>query len=245
VFDVHIHYSHDVWDKISPKEAIAKLREIGITRAMVSSSSDEGTQMLYRAAPEMIVPALRPYRTRDELDTWMGDESVLPYLEQRLAKYRYAAIGEFHLTNFEADLPVPRGLVQLARKHKLMLHAHIDAEGLKRLFNQDPDARILWAHAGFEDAAVVRRMLERYDNLWADLSFRYDAFPDTKFLPQWKELLIDHSDRFMLGVDPYTPLRWLKMGEVMGWYDRMFAKLPPEVAEKIRHKNARRVIKWN
>jgi len=245
VFDVHIHYSHDVWDPIPPQKAIAKLRAAGITRAMVSSSSDEGTQMLYKEAPDLVVPALRPYRRRGELETWMRDATVIPYLEERLAKYKYAAIGEFHLDGAEADLPVPRRLVQLAKENKLILHAHVDADAVNHIFAQDPDARILWAHAGFEDAAIVRQMMDRYDNLWADLSFRYDAFPDTKFLPQWRELLMDHSNRFMLGVDTYTPLRWLQVQEVMDWYRRMFAALPPEVAEKIRYKNAERVIKWN
>jgi len=244
VFDVHIHYSHDVWDKLSPKEAIAKLREIGITRAMVSSSGNEGTLRLYREAPDMIIPVLRPYHERDDIDTWMADDRVLPYLEKQLAKHKYAAIGEFHLWNFQADDPIPRGLVQLAREHNLIMHAHIDANGLKRLFNQDPDARILWAHAGFEDAPVVRKMMEHYDNLWADLSYRYEVFENGEFGPDWKDLLVDYSDRFMLGVDPYTPETWLEMKKVMNWYDSMFDELPPEVAEKIRYKNAERVIKW-
>ena len=40
VFDAHIHYSHDVWDAIPPEDAIRRLREAGVERALVSSSSD-------------------------------------------------------------------------------------------------------------------------------------------------------------------------------------------------------------
>ena len=61
IFDAHIHYSQDVWDAIPPQDAIRRLREAGITRALVSSSGDDGTQRLYQAAPELVIPVLRPF----------------------------------------------------------------------------------------------------------------------------------------------------------------------------------------
>ena len=64
-----------------------------------------------------MIPELRPYRTRADVGTWFRDESVIPYLEDRLRKYKYAGIGEFHLYGADADLPVPRKMVELARKH--------------------------------------------------------------------------------------------------------------------------------
>ena len=99
---------------------------------------------------------------------------MIPYLEERLAKYRYVAIGEFHLYGADADLPVPRRMVQLARKHNLFLHAHSDADAVERLFKQWPQARILWAHAGFDRPERVREMLRKHKNLWCDLAFRTD-----------------------------------------------------------------------
>lgn len=36
VFDAHIHYSHDVWDSITPKDAIRRLKAVGVKRALVS-----------------------------------------------------------------------------------------------------------------------------------------------------------------------------------------------------------------
>jgi len=242
VFDVHIHYSHDVWDKIPPEQAIGKLRAAGISRAMVSSSSDEGTRRLYQIAPELVVPVLRPYRTRDELNTWVHDESVIPYLKSRLAKYQYAGIGEFHVNGEDADTPVVRQMVQLAREHNLILHAHADSEAIISLFLQYPKARIIWAHAGFEFGSRVREMLEHYPNLWVDLSFRWEIFHDGRFLPVWRELLIEHPDRFLLGVDTYTPQRWLQIQETIAWYESLFAALPPQIAEKIRYQNASQLI---
>ena len=86
IFDAHLHYSHDAWERLPPKEAVALLRKAGLKRAMVSSSSDDGTQMLYREAPDLILPSLRPYRMRGELGTWMRDASVVGMLEERLQK---------------------------------------------------------------------------------------------------------------------------------------------------------------
>ncbi|MSP90170.1 MAG: hypothetical protein EXQ92_15385 [Alphaproteobacteria bacterium] len=105
VIDSHIHYSHDAWSLVPPKDAIAILRKAGLKRAMVSSSNDDGTQMLLAEAPDLIVPVLRPYRNRNDVGSWVRDESVIAHLEQRLKKHRYVGIGEFHA--FGADIELP------------------------------------------------------------------------------------------------------------------------------------------
>jgi len=241
VFDAHIHYSHDAWEAFSPEDAIRRLREAGVKRAMVSSSSDEGTQRLYQADPDFVVPSLRPYRKRGELQTWMHDGSVIPYLKERLQKYRYAAIGELHVDGEEANTPVMREVVRLAKQYGLMLHVHSDAQAIRFIFKQDPEARILWAHAGFEFAETVRELMVLQDNLWADLSFRYDIFPNGTIMPEWKEVLIDHADRFLLGIDTYTPQRWLQVNEVMQWQRELLAALPGEVARQIAYENGEHI----
>ena len=242
IFDAHIHYSHDVWDAIPPNDAVRRLRAAGIMRALVSSTSDEGTQKLYQADPELVIPALRPYRQRGTLKTWMHDKTVIPYLEERLAKFRYVAIGEIHIDNEEANLPVIRKIVQLANKHNLMLHVHSDAKAITYLYEQDPDARILWAHGGFEYAYIIRNLLDKHASLWVDLSFRREIFNNSRFLPDWRELLIDHADRFMLGIDTYTPQRWLRIQPVMGWQRQLLNALPTDAAKKIANGNGERVI---
>ena len=60
IFDAHVHYSHDAWESTPPKAAIAILRKAGLKRAMVSSSSDEGTQKLYAEAPDLVVHPCGP-----------------------------------------------------------------------------------------------------------------------------------------------------------------------------------------
>ena len=52
IFDAHIHYSHDAWEVTPPRQAVAILRQAGLKRALVSSSNDDGNQMLLAEAPD-------------------------------------------------------------------------------------------------------------------------------------------------------------------------------------------------
>jgi hypothetical protein len=237
IFDAHLHYSHDAWTVVPPKEAIALLKKAGVKRALVSSSDDDGTQKLLAEAPDVIIPELRPYRTRGDISTWTKDEGVLRYVEERLKKSRYVAIGEFHLYGADADLPIPRRIVQLAKQHGLLLHAHSDVEAIERIFQQDPGARVLWAHAGFENPAKVREMLRKHKNLWADLAFRSDQGAGGTVPPEWREAFAEFPDRFMVGTDTFTPERWHYVIEHATFSRAWLATLPGDLAERIAWKN--------
>lgn len=242
IFDAHLHYSHDAWESVPPKDAVALLRKAGLRRAVVSSSNDDGNQKLYAEAPDLILPSLRPYRTRGEISTWFRDDTVITYLEQRLARHHYVAIGEFHLYGADADLPVPRRMVQLARQHNLLLHAHSDADAIERLFRQWPEARILWAHSGFDQPERLREMLTRHKNLWCDLAFRTDHGSGGKVGPEWRSVFIAFPERFMVGTDSYTPERWPYVVEHANWSRAWMKDLPPDVAERIAYKNGEAVF---
>jgi predicted TIM-barrel fold metal-dependent hydrolase len=221
---------------------VALMRQAGLKRAMVSSSSDEGTQKLYAEAPDLVLPELRPYRTRGEIGTWARDASIVPHLEARLAKYLYVAIGENHLYGADAELDVPRRVVQLAREHRLWLHSHSDADAVERQFRQDPEARILWAHAGFDSPDNVRAMLRKHRRLVCDLAFRSDhASVDAGARcgtvdAAWRAAFLEFPDRFMVGTDTFTPERWFYV-EHARWSRAWLADLPAEVAERIAWKN--------
>jgi len=237
IFDAHLHYSHDAWERLPPKDAVALLRQAGLKRALVSSSSDEGTQKLYAEAPDLVLPSLRPYRSRGEIGTWVNDASIVTHLESRLQRYRYVAIGEYHVYGADADLPVVRRVVQLAREHKLFLHSHSDADAIERQFRQDPDARILWAHSGFDSPEKVREMLRRHKNLWCDLAFRSDHATLGRVDDGWRAAFLEFPDRFLVGTDTFTPERWHYVVEHARWSRQWLADLPPAVAERIAWKN--------
>ncbi len=242
LFDAHIHYNQDVWESVPPEEAIARLRQAGVLRALVSSTSDEGTQRLYAQAPDLIIPELRPYRRHGETATWFHDESVLPYLQERLNTHAFVALGEFHISGADADLPVVRHVVQLARQHHLMLHAHSDADAVERLFRQDPDARIIWAHGGYESPSGVAEMLHRHDNLWVELSSRDDLAVTGHLVQDWRDIFMEFPTRFMVGTDTHAPDRW----NVIGFHGEMIrawlADLPEEVARRIAFQNGEALL---
>jgi hypothetical protein len=238
IFDAHVHYSHDAWDNLPPQDAIAILRRAGVKRALVSSSGDDGTQRLVAAAPDLVVPSLRPYRTRGDVSTWVRDDTVVAFLEDRLARQRYAAIGEFHLYGADADLPVPRRMVALARQHGLVLHAHSDSDAIERLFRQYPEARILWAHSGFDRPEAVLAMLKKHRNLWCDLAFRSEQGTGGRVPAEWRSVFVEFPDRFMVGTDTYTPERWHYIVEHANWSRAWLADLPQPLAERIAYRNA-------
>jgi Amidohydrolase len=236
--DAHIHYSHDAWDVVSPKEAVAILRKAGLKKALVSSSPNDGTRTLQAEAPDLVVAGLRPYRKRGELSTWMKDPQALRYVEDELRRHRYVSIGEFHLNGEEADLPIPRRIVTLARQHGLFLQAHSDADAVERLFKQDGGARILWAHAGFAPAATVRELMRKHRGLWADLALRSEVGSDGRVSPEWRALFVEFPDRFMVGTDTWTPSRWNDIVAHAASARAWLADLPAELAERIAWKNA-------
>src|SRR5437867_10233069 len=96
LFDSHIHYSRPDWDAYTPERILSILAKAGVRRALVSSTPDDGTLKLYEKAPAGIVPSLRPYRTRDDMGSWPRDPAVGAYVEDRLKRGIYRAIGEMH-----------------------------------------------------------------------------------------------------------------------------------------------------
>jgi predicted TIM-barrel fold metal-dependent hydrolase len=242
IFDAHLHYSHDAWERLPPARAVAILRQAGLRAAMVSSSSDDGTQKLYAEAPDLVLPVLRPYRTRGEIGSWMHDASVVPHLQARLQQYRYVAIGEYHVYGADADLPVVRRVVELAREHGLYLHSHSDADAIERQFQQDPNARILWAHAGFDSPERVREMLRKHKNLWCDLAFRSEHASGGKVDPAWRAAFLEFPDRFLVGTDTFSPERWFYVVEHANWSRQWLADLPREVGERIAWKNGEQLF---
>jgi hypothetical protein len=242
IFDAHLHYSHDAVAVLPPADAVGLLRKAGLKRAMVSSSDDDGTQKLYALAPDMILPVLRPYRRRSDLSTWFKDEGVLKYVEERIRKHKYVAIGEFHLYGADADLPIPRRMVELARQYKIFLHAHSDADCIDRLFRQDANARVLWAHSGFVAPSEVVAVLRRHKNLWCDLAFRSDQGSGGKVDAGWRAAFMEFPDRFMVGTDTFTPERWHYVVEHANFSRAWLADMPKDVAERIAWRNGEGVF---
>jgi len=243
LFDAHIHYSRPDWDAYPPERALALLTRAGVRRAIVSSTPDDGTLKLYERAPTVVVPFLRPYRTREDMAGWHADAGVAAYVEERLRRGVYLGIGEFHLGAADVDAPVVRRIAELAAERDLFLHAHVDADTIEKLLARYPKVRFLWAHAGMSaNAETVGRLLDRFPKLWAELALRSDVAPGGRLDPAWRARFLRHADRFLIGTDTWVTSRWEAVESSMRAVQQWLAELPAEVAERIAWKNGARLF---
>ena len=149
------------------------LRQAGLKRALVSSRSDEGTQKLLAEAPDLVVPVAAPLpQPRRDRQLGARRQRRRPTSRRGWAN-RYVAIGEYHVYGADADLPV------CAAWSRWRAAQAVPAFALRRRRHRapvqaGPEARILWAHSGFERPEKVREMLRKHKNLWCDLAFRSD-----------------------------------------------------------------------
>lgn len=243
IFDVHIHYSQPAWDAYPPDAALAILDRGGASRALVSSTPDDGTLRLHAKAPGRIVPEVRPYRTSSDMGSWTKDRAVLAYVEERLKRGIYKGIGEFHLGAGAVEDPVPRAFVDLAARHGIVLHCHCDEEAVEGLAKIRPDARVMWAHAGMSaSAATVERLLDRTPNLLVELALRSDVAPGGALDAAWRALFLKHPDRFMLGTDTWVNSQWDRLPAILDAFRVWLRQLPPDAAARIAHGNAERLF---
>ncbi|MEE8500340.1 MAG: amidohydrolase family protein [Kiloniellales bacterium] len=245
IFDTHVHYSRDVWEALPPAAILEKLDRAGVPRALVSSTPDAGTLALHQAAPTRVAPFLRPYRKPGDMANWFRDPEVLAYLNERLALGRHVGIGEFHLMDpAEAGTPEMRAVIGQAVARGLFLHVHSGAGQIAALFEIEPRLKIVWAHAGMgAPPEVIGPLLDRYDTLWTELSFRAEDVaqgPDIE--PDWRALLLRHADRFMIGTDTYTLDRWEAYWALVERQRTWVSRLPPEAARAIAYGNAVRLF---
>jgi len=243
VFDMHLHYSEDVQAMIPPQRALELLDAAGISRAVVSGTPGPAVEVLYRLAPERVVPFLRPYPTRAQRHTWFRDPGLPALLGAQLERIPYRGIGEFHVAGTDAGNATVKAVIRLAQQRQLVLHAHTDLEGLELILTEAGDTDVIWAHAGFDESvATLRRLLDQHPRLWLELSYREGITEAGQITPAWRQILSDYPRRFLVGTDTYSPRRWAEITDLVAEARHWLAQLPADIAAHIAHKNAERLF---
>jgi hypothetical protein len=238
IFDVQVHYNKESWPRVSVKAVLGTAKELNIPWMVVGSVPNEGTWKLYEADPKRIIPMLVPYRTREERDTWFNDPRTVQYIEDELNARSYRGIGEFFLFDHQADTAVVQRMVEIARERGLILHARSDEYAIRKLFELGPDLRILWAHGGmFTPPGTIGELIGRYPRLWVDLSLRGDVAHNGNLSPEWREVMLRHPDRFVLGSGTYNTELWYQFRYSFDRFRGWLPELPPGPAERIAFRN--------
>jgi hypothetical protein len=246
IFDTHLHYNWEPAPHLPLDRVLALFRDNGIVGIVATSRPNAGTVALVEARPPglQVVPFLRPYRVRADIQTWHSSPATATLIDEEFARGFYVGIGEFHLGGPFGAAPAVAATVAFARDHKLFLHAHADDEALEALFAQDPAARIIWAHTGFSTpTAKIAAYLDRHAGLWCELSYRGGITDGGgRLTPEWRALFERYPDRFLLGSDTWISPRWDGYGAIMAEYRGWLAQLPRPVAEQIAYRNATRLF---
>lgn len=250
IFDAHLHYNWEPKPYLPLPDVLALFKKHRVTGILATSRPNAGTHALVGAQAEgkaeglWVVPFIRPYRIRADIGSWFNDSSIHDLVQEEFKRGGYRGIGEFHLTGRAAATEWVRKTVDFAAMHGLYLHAHADAEAVEILFAHNPKSRIIWAHTGFSLAPKeVAALLDKYPALWGELSYRGGITEGGRLSAAWRAMFERYPDRFLIGSDTWINERWASYGDIIAGYRRWLADLPPEVAAKIAHGNARALFK--
>lgn len=246
IFDAHLHYNQEPNPFYSLDTVLETFRRNGVTGILATSRPNKGTHQLMAAkAPNLwVVPFIRPYRQRADIQTWFNDPSIYELVQQEYKRGYYRGVGEFHIYGKSAATDVVKKIVNFAVERNLYLHAHCDEEALLILFAHNPKAKIIWAHTGFSTPpARVAELFDTYPGLWGELSYRSGITgSDGALTGEWRALFAKYSDRFFLGSDTWINERWLSYDAIMRGYRGWLAQLPADQAKRIASGNAERLF---
>lgn len=244
LFDAHLHYNVEDSASFTPRQIVTLLRDNGVKNAVVTSRPSQLALQLHALAPELIVPFLGVYRFPANKRLWLHNKKLPAKVEKELASAAWQGIGELHIFAPDRHNPVFLRLVEIAASRDLPLMMHCDPAVIDALFRHAPQARVIWAHAGaYPFTPVLRDYLERYPNLYVDLSVREERIaPEGELLPDWELLLSEYADRFLVGVDTYRTSRWEQYPVVAGKIRNWLNQLPDEVAKSIASGNGERLF---
>jgi predicted TIM-barrel fold metal-dependent hydrolase len=156
--------------------------------------------------------------------------------------------------------------LKLARKMQWPLVVHIEfaalsgdekgkyMEQLQTMLAKNPQHPFVMIHMGQLQLAEVRRLIESHPNVYFMTSHTTPAvigkskqrwtpmFQNDGLAPDWRELVIEKPDRFILAFDNVWPDHWgdFYLRQAEQWR-KAFAALPAEVAHAVAHENAERL----
>ncbi len=166
---------------------------------------------------------------------------------------------DLHMEAIPRDIPLPEKLG--CPPNPRTLPENIAA--FERLLSHNRGARIIWAHAGWDNTGyrtvpLMRQLLQRHSNLYMSVKIQGPLHPENTPLnergeirEEWLDLLRSFPDRFVIGSDTFygvtgevtwrTPTGEPQPREDPTWV--FLRKLPPDLARKIAYENVLQIYK--
>ena len=182
-------------------------------------------------------------RGRHPYESTRPDHPLLLLLADIAAERRM--IIDVHMEAVPSDMPMPQ---RLRGPNPGELHANIAA--FERLLEHNPEAKIVWAHAGWDHTGerrvpLMRSLLERHANLYMSVKIDSSGFPGTRPMgeggvrPGWIAMLRAFPDRFVIGSDQFFGEDMERLERARSFIDA----LPPDLAELVARENALRLYR--
>jgi predicted TIM-barrel fold metal-dependent hydrolase len=256
IFDAHLHYNDEAFQAYPSKDVYERMRRAGVRGILANSRPNEGTKTLIadkqarESAGVTLVPLVRLYRNRADYNGWFADPTieamVLSELQQGTAVGPFRGLGEFHLYDSQnADGPIAIKLMKLARERGLVVLAHTDDVAIDKLLGHAPGVKVIWAHTGISGVAIerVNALMAKHPSLMGELSYRPGLTQSGGGLsPEWKALLSNRSERFVVGSDTWVNARWSQYEELIADMRLWLADLPAPAAQAIAWGNAAKLF---
>jgi hypothetical protein len=246
IFDAHLHYNQEPNPFYQLDQVLEVFRRNNVAGIIANSRPNKGTHELVAAKPAglMVVPFIRPYRTRADVSEWSTDPAIYELIKSEYERGYFRGIGEFHIYGDAAARPLVKQAVDFAAERDLYILAHCDEPALNILLGHNRSAKIIWAHTGFSTPVVrLRELLEEHPALMGELSYRSGITDSAgRLASEWRQLFAHHSDRFLIGSDTWINERWFAYDSIIKGYRDWLAQLPEDQAKRIAHGNAERLF---
>jgi hypothetical protein len=198
-------------------------------------------------------------------------KNYLRYLDRALAGKEMVGVGELFVNNLKTfpkggrgikiriDGPAIRSLFELVANRNAFLTFHMESdpdavEQLETLAASNRKGRIILNHCGVTSSPqLMDRLFAANPNIFCEFSSRYEPtipgvlngagaiFDGFGIRGEWKDVIVKHADRFMVGTDVNGDDGAYNIA-IKNVRSGLLANLPLDVAQAVAYGNAKRLF---